>query len=272
MASSADPHRVESVHPPTRVADRPRELSISASVPRRLTRTVLPLAVKKIVLDPGHGGRQHGAISDSGVSEKDITLDIALRLRRLLRDAPWQVMMTREKDETVSLDERAVFANANGADLFISIHVNWLPRPQIRPLETYYAGPTDDPAVLRLASLENQASGYALSDYRQLLEKIYIDARRDESGVLARTVNAELYQTLSRIHPALENLGVKTAPFVVLMGTQMPAILAEVSSLSNAKDVEALAGADYREMIALALMRGIRLYVDTLNDVTRKGG
>jgi N-acetylmuramoyl-L-alanine amidase len=272
MASPPDAHRVEPAPPPARVEAPLPEAPIAETTPRRLTRAVLPLAVKKVVLDPGHGGRQHGAISESGVSEKDITLDIALRLRRFLQGTPLQVLMTRERDETLPLDERVRFANASDADLFVSIHVNWLPRRQVRPLETYYVGPTDDPGALRLASVENQASGYSWADYRRLLEKLYIDVRRDESSVLARTVNAELYRTLSRINPALKNLGVKTAPFVVLMGTQMPAILAEVSSLSNEQDVELLREADYRDMIAVALMRGIRSYVETLNDVTRKGG
>lgn len=242
------------------------------SVPRRLSRAVLPLAVKKIVLDPGHGGKQHGAISDSGVSEKEITLDIALRLRRLMEDASFEVMMTRQTDQTVPLDKRAAFANTNSADLFVSIHVNWMEPREIRPLETYYVGPTEDPAALRLASVENRESGYSLSDYRRLLEKIYIDARRDESHTLAKTINGELYRSLRQANPELENRGVKMAPFVVLLGTEMPAILVEVSCLSNKDDVGLLTRADYREKIAVALMRGIRSYANNLNDFKGKGG
>ena len=130
---------------------------------------------------PGHGGKQHGAISESGVSEKDITLDIALRLRRLMENAPFEVLMTRQTDESSSLEKRVDFANTNNADLFVSIHVNWMEPREIRPLETYYVGATNDPAVIKLASIENRDSGYSLADYRRLLEKIYLDTRRDES-------------------------------------------------------------------------------------------
>jgi N-acetylmuramoyl-L-alanine amidase len=255
--AAASPSRVRSVEP-------------TRSAPRRLSRAVLPLSVRRIVLDPGHGGAQIGAVSDSGVSEKEITLDIALRLRRLLQDGLFEVLMTRETDTTLSLERRVAFANSSRADLFVSIHVNWIPLRQIRPLETYFAGPTDDPAALRLASMENRDSGYSLAAYRRLLEKIYIDARRDESHALAGTLNTELFRSLSQITPELENRGVKTAPFAVLVGTEMPAVLVEVSCLSNEADVRLLTMADYRDRIAMALLRGIRSYATDLDGVGRK--
>ena len=269
---ASSPHTLEAESPEPPVPVEYQAPEVPRSVPRRLSRAVLPLAVKKIVLDPGHGGKQHGAISDSGVSEKEITLDIALRLRRLMQDASFEVMMTRQTDQTVPLDKRVAFANTNSADLFVSIHVNWMEPREIRPLETYYVGPTEDPAALRLASVENRESGYSLSDYRRLLEKIYIDARRDESHTLAKAINGELYRSLSQVNPELENRGVKMAPFVVLLGTEMPAILVEVSCLSNKHDVGLLTRADYREKIAVALMRGIRSYANNLNDFKGKGG
>lgn len=238
--------------------------------PSRINRSVLPLSVKRIVIDPGHGGKQHGAISESGVSEKDITLDIALRLRGLMEDVPFEVLMTRHSDETLPLEKRVAFANANNADLFVSIHVNWMEPREIRPLETYYVGATNDPAVIKLAGIENRDSGYSLADYRRLLEKIYLDTRRDESYTLAKTINTELYQSLSQINPELENRGVKMAPFAVLVGTQMPAVLAEVSCLSNEDDVKLLTNADYREKIAQALLRGILSYAKNLNGSEKK--
>ena len=240
------------------------------SVPHRMSRAVLPLSVKRIVIDPGHGGKQHGAISESGVSEKDITLDIALRLRRLMENAPFEVLMTREQDETLNLEKRVDFANTKNADLFVSIHVNWMEPREIRPLETYYVGATNDPAVIKLAGIENRDSGYSLADYRRLLDKIYLDTRRDESHTLAKTINTELYQSLSQINPELENRGVKMAPFAVLVGTQMPAVLAEVSCLSNEDDVKLLTNADYREEIAQALLRGILSYAKNLNGSEEK--
>jgi len=269
--AAASPSRASSAEPTVPSAGTGGRDGDALSVaPRRLSRSVLALSVRKIVLDAGHGGAQAGAISDSGVSEKEITLDIALRLRRLLQDAQFEVLMTRETDVTLSLEDRVTFANGSGADLFVSIHVNSIPRRQIRPLETYFAGPTDDPAVLRLASVENRDAGYSLAAYRRLLEKVYIDARRDESHALARSLNAALYRSLSEANPELENRGVKTAPFAVLVGTQMPAVLVEVSCLSNEADVRLLTMADYRDRIAMALLRGIRGYASDLDGVGKK--
>jgi N-acetylmuramoyl-L-alanine amidase len=242
------------------------------SAPQRIARTVLPLPIKRIVLDPGHGGAQAGALADSGASEKEITLDLALRLRRLLQDASFEVLLTREADVTMSLEQRVAFANARRADVFVSIHVNWISRRGVRPVETYHVGPTDDPAVLKLAGAENRESGYSLGAYRRLLEKIYIDERRDESRALARTINAELYRALSAVNPGLENRGVKMAPFAVLVGTEMPAILVEVSCLSNEDEAELLTTDDYRARIAAALLRGIRSYSRDLDGVAKKEG
>jgi N-acetylmuramoyl-L-alanine amidase len=236
----------------------------------QMNRTALPLSVRRIVIDPGHGGKQHGAISESGVSEKDITLDIALRLRRLMENGSLEAFMTREADETLPLEKRVAFANANHADLFVSIHVNWMEPREIRPLETYYVGATNDPAVIKLASIENRDSGYSLADYRRVLDKIYLDTRREESHRLAKAINSELYHSLSLINPELENRGVKMAPFAVLIGTQMPAVLAEVSCLSNEDDVKLLTNADYREKIAQALLRGIVSYANNLNGSEKK--
>ena len=242
------------------------------SAPQRLARAVLPLPIKRIVLDPGHGGAQAGTLAESGASEKEITLDLALRLRRLLQDASFEVLLTRETDVTMSLEQRVAFANARRADVFVSIHVNWISRRDVRPVETYHVGPTDDPAVLKLAGAENRESGYSLGAYRRLLEKIYIDERRDESRAFAGAINAELYRALSAVNPGLGNRGVKMAPFAVLVGTEMPAILVEVSCLSNENEAELLTTDDYRARIAAALLRGIRSYSRDLDGVTKKEG
>ena len=238
--------------------------------PRPLDKRAVPLAIKRIVIDPGHGG-ESGAISQSGLMEKAITLDVALRLRRLMENGPYDVLLTRETDQSVPLDKRVAFANENKGDLFISIHVNSLEPKSLRVLETYYVGPTDDPATLRLASIENKDSGYSLSDYKKILEKIYVDARHDESRIFAKTIQAQLHHSLKPINPGLENRGVKTAPFVVLIGTQMPAILVEISALSNEEEVKLLTKEDYRENIALALLQGIKNYARNFNVPERKG-
>jgi len=252
-------------------SEQPSEDEVLRGTPRPLNRAVVPLAIKRVIIDPGHGGKQHGAISDSGVSEKEITLDIALRLRRLMEKSPFEVLLTRQSDQTLPLDKRVAFANENRADVFVSIHVNWMEPREIRALETYHVGPSNDPAILELATTENRDSGYSMADYRRLLEKTYLDARRHESYLLANTVNANLFQSLKTANPELENRGVKMAPFVVLLGTQMPAILVEVSALSNEEDVILLTNADYREKIALALFNGIHAYAKSLNGAARKG-
>jgi N-acetylmuramoyl-L-alanine amidase len=246
------------------------ESSASLANPRPIDRAAIPLAIKRIVIDPGHGG-EPGALSESGVTEKEITLDVALRLRRLMAQEPYEVLLTREADRLIPLDKRVAFANENKADLFVSIHVNWMDPKSIRALETYYVGPTDDPATLKLASMENKDSGYSMSDYKKILEKIYVDTRHDESRALAKTIQSQLYRSLKPVNPVLENRGVKTAPFVVLIGTQMPAILVEIACLSNEDEVKLLTKEDYRENIALALVQGIRNYATSLNAPNRKG-
>ena len=254
----------------TSYIDQTPESEIRLSPPQPIDRAAIPLSIKTIIIDAGHGG-EPGTTAASGITEKEITLDVALRLRRHLTDAPFKVLLTRDADRAMPLEKRVSFANDNKADLFLSIHVNSMEPHSIRALETYYLGPTDDPAALRLASRENKESGYSLSDYKQILEKIYVDARRNESRALARTMQSQLFHTLKTSNPDLENRGVKTAPFVVLIGTQMPAILVEIACLSNEDEAELLTKEDYRENIAVALARGIRNYAKSLKAVNRKG-
>jgi N-acetylmuramoyl-L-alanine amidase len=254
---------------PSNIAQTP-ESAAPLDSPRPLDKKAVPLGIKRIVIDAGHGG-ESGAISESGLMEKDITLDVALRLRRLMEREPYEVLLTRQADRSVPLDKRVAFANENKGDLFISIHVNSMEPKSIRALETYYVGPTDDPATLELASIENKHSGYSLADYKQILEKIYVDARHDESRAFAKTMQAQLHHSLTRVNPRLENRGVKTAPFVVLIGTQMPAILVEISVLSNEEEVKLLTKEHYRENIALALLQGIKNYARNFNVPERKG-
>jgi N-acetylmuramoyl-L-alanine amidase len=239
-------------------------LAISDAQPRRVDRAVFPLSVRRVVIDAGHGGSQTGTIAQSGVSEKDITLDIALRLRRLMQEASFDALMTRDADQTVGLDQRAEFANSNKADLFVSIHVNSMPRRDMRVLETYYLGPTDDPVVNKLAAQENREAGYGLSEYRLFLEKIYMDTRRDESRRLAKSIHSELHRSVRQFNPTVDDRGVKPAPFAVLIQTKMPAILAEVACLSNDQEVKLLTNDEYKENIAQAILRGVRAYADDL--------
>lgn len=262
--------KTDPVVAPVLAVNQTPALELPLTTPQPINRNVFPLAIKRVVIDPGHGGRQTGAISASGVAEKELTLDIGLRLRRLMQKASFEVMMTRETDQSIPLVKRVEFANTNSADIFVSIHVNSVEPHEKRLVETYFVGPSDDPAVIKLASLENHESGYSLSDYRRLLEQVYIDTRRDESRRLAKKINGELFGALSQVNPGLENRGVKMAPFAVLVGTVMPAILVEVSCLSNEDEVKLLTSADYREKIASAISKGIRSYAESLNGSGRK--
>jgi N-acetylmuramoyl-L-alanine amidase len=244
----------------------------SRPAPRGMEPSLFRLTVTTIVLDPGHGGKDPGARTASGLVEKDITLDVATRLKALLEDAKMTVTMTRESDEALSLKDRVFFANAKKADLFVSIHVNSLPVvKEKRVIETYYLGATTDPHAERLAGEENRFSGYALHDFKRLLEGVYEGVRQTESKTFAESVQAGLFGSLKTLNPKLENRGVKSAPFAVLIATEMPGILAEVSCLSNEEDARRLKDPAYRQAIAAALRDGILAYAESRNHPPGKG-
>jgi N-acetylmuramoyl-L-alanine amidase len=235
------------------------------NAPNGLVPTLFHLEVRSVVIDPGHGGADPGAMA-SGVSEKDITLDVARRLRDLLVAQKLAVSLTREADTTLSLRDRIVLANAKKADLFVSIHVNSLPRVrEVRGVETYFLGTTTDPHVERLALDENRTSGYTMADFRRLLEGVLADARQGESRKFAEAVQAGLVTSLRPIVPRLEDRGVRSAPFVVLIATEMPGILAEVSTVSNDDEARHLKNPEYRQQIAQALSNGILAYAEARN-------
>jgi N-acetylmuramoyl-L-alanine amidase len=197
------------------------------------------------------------------MAEKDLTLDVALRLRELLAEAGFEVAMTREDDREVTLEERAGFANRAGADLFVSIHVNWIENRAVRGVETYYLGSTDDPFVTRLAAAENVDSGYAQADLKELLASVYAGLRGDASRRAAAEIQRALLRSLRSVNPAIADRGVKTAPFLVLAETEMPAVLAEVSCLSNHEEAELLSRPLYRQYIAEALAAGIVRFAES---------
>jgi N-acetylmuramoyl-L-alanine amidase len=221
---------------------------------------VLALSVRRVIVDAGHGGGNLGTSSADGVNEKDLTLDIAERVRQLIVQRGFEAVMTRTADERRSLRERAATANRRHGDIFVSIHLNSLRPSSARGIETYYLGPSDSPEFDVIAAVENRHSGYSLSDIRSLLEKIYTDARRDESRRLAESVQRALVLNLRKTAPAIKDRGVKMAPFVVLVATEMPAIVAEVSSLSNEDDARQLNTPEYRQTIAEALVSGIQTF------------
>ncbi|MDX1631208.1 MAG: N-acetylmuramoyl-L-alanine amidase [Thermoanaerobaculia bacterium] len=243
------------------------------AAPAPLDGAVFPVGVRRVVLDPGHGGKDEGTSrEDTDLTEKDLTLDIARRLRTLLEESSGaEVLMTRNRDEFVVLKDRAAFANEAGADLFVSIHLNWLEGRARRGVETFYLGPTEDPYLVELTSRENRQSGYSLADVRRLLDGIYLDLRQEQSKALASSVQETLHRSLDEAKPGLRNRGVKPAPFLVLVATEMPAILAEVSCLSHRKEVELLQTDAYRQRIAEALHEGIDRYARSLSESGVRG-
>jgi len=221
---------------------------------------VFPLAVRRVAIDAGHGGRSLGTHTPQGLVEKNLTFDIADRLRKRLEKEGFEVVMTRSGDAAVPLDRRGSIANRSSSDIFVSIHVNWIEDRGSRGVETYFLGPTNDPYLTQLAAAENRDSGYSLTDVRRLLDRIYAGVRQDQSRRLAEEIQGSLFRSLRRVTPSLENRGVKSAPFIVLLTTEMPAILAEVSCLSNEAEAENLAKPLYRQYIADSLAQGIRTY------------
>lgn len=232
--------------------------------PRSLARSVDPgvleLNVRRVVIDAGHGGDNLGTAGANGLQEKELTLDIARRTRDLVSGDGFDVIMTRTEDASVSLQQRALLANERQGDIFVSIHLNALKPASAKGIETYYLGPSESPEHDAIAAAENQQSGYSLSDMRSLLERIYGDARRAASRRLAESVQHALVRTVRRVDAEVTDRGVKMAPFVVLVATEMPAILAEVSCLSNGDDAERLRTPGYRQTLAEALATGIRAF------------
>ncbi len=256
---------------PSSAGSDTHDLANDLAAASTLDRTVFPLGVRKVIVDAGHGGKNTGTISPSGLVEKTIALDISERLGELLTKADFEVGMTRSDDTFLSLEERAEIANSSGGDLFISVHLNWIESQEVRGIETYYLGPTDDPYLTRLAAAENRDSGYSLADFRKMLDRVFADVRQDESQKLAGSVQRSLYDSLRRVNPTLQDRGIKKAPFIVLTGTEMPAILAEVSCLSNKREARLLMTPEYRQFIAAALSRGIEDYARELNKTSLRG-
>lgn len=228
-----------------------------------LTRA-LGLKIKTVVLDAGHGGHDTGTIGGGGVDEKNVVLDVTLRLGKLLQQRlGLNVVYTRTTDVFIPLQERTAIANAAHADLFLSIHANSSPSPQTRGVETYFLNFTRDPRALAVAARENAGSGDGIHDLPHLLQTIALNNKLEESRELAADVERSLARAAGE-----DNRGVKTAPFVVLIGARMPSILAEISFLSNRTDDRRLRTAAYRQRIAAGLYQGLHTYMLSLSGVS----
>ncbi len=221
------------------------------------------LGVKTIMIDPGHGGADSGTKGIMGTMEKDISLDIARRLKdRLVKYGRYNVLMTRDQDVTLPLNKRVDLAISRKADLFISIHLNYLPRKPINIIETYYFGPSSDTGIQRLAEQENAGSQYGLSDFKEIIEKLGERLKTQESRGLAYSIQKKLFLNFKKDNGNAYDFGVKRAPFVVLLGVDVPAVLAEVSCLSNRQEEQLLNTPGHRENIANYLEAGILDYLN----------
>jgi N-acetylmuramoyl-L-alanine amidase len=231
---------------------------------RSLIRT-LGLRIGKIVIDPGHGGHDTGTIGPNGLLEKELVLDVSRRLGRLLAARLGaQVVFTRRDDTFIPLETRTSIANQEQADLFVSVHANSSHDPDARGVETYYLNFTSSPEALEVAARENAASDKSIHELQDLVKKIALKEKIEESREFASDVQGALHTGLANKNPGERNRGVKKAPFVVLIGANMPSILAEISFISNPGDERRLRTPEYRQRIAESLYRGISRYVDGL--------
>jgi N-acetylmuramoyl-L-alanine amidase len=242
----------------------PIETGRSLVTPQPIDPSVLPLALHTVVLDPGHGGENEGTVSPTGLIEKEVTLDVAQRVQSLLESYSYKVVMTRRRDVDFSLKQRAELANEARGDIFVSIHVNWIENREVRGVETFFLGATEDPYLEALAARENQNSGYSLADFRDILEQVYAGVRQEESRQLAGAMQQALYESLKAVNSTVRDRGVKSAPFGVLTHTEMPAILAEVSCVSNDVEARLLMTPIYRQYLAEAIVEGIQIYARSL--------
>jgi N-acetylmuramoyl-L-alanine amidase len=244
-----------------------REARPTARGDRSLTRA-LGLKIGKIVIDPGHGGHDTGTIGPNGLKEKDLVLEVSKRLGRLLETRLGaEVVYTRKDDTFIPLETRTAIANQQRADLFVSVHANSSGDPDARGVETYYLNFTSSADALEVAARENAVSDKSIYELQDLVKKIALKEKIEESREFAADVQNSLYSGLEAKAPGLRNRGVKKAPFIVLIGANMPSILAEISFVSNPEDERRLKTAEYRQRIAESFYRGIAKYASGLSGV-----
>jgi N-acetylmuramoyl-L-alanine amidase len=224
----------------------------------------LGLGVSRIVIDPGHGGHDPGA-KGKGVQEAELVLDVALRLEKLLQKVPGlDVILTRRSDEFVTLQERTAIANREGADLFLSIHANASPGATARGVETYFLNFANNLSAAAVAARENAASGQAMAALPDFVKAIALNNKLTESRDFATEVQRAMIERLRLSNREIKDLGVKQAPFVVLIGASMPSVLAEISFVTNPVEGRLLRSGAYRQHIAEALLAAIRKYQSSL--------
>jgi N-acetylmuramoyl-L-alanine amidase len=231
----------------------------------------LGLGVSRIVIDAGHGGHDPGAKAN-GLTESELTLDVAQRLQKLLEKEPgFEVVMTRSTDVFIPLEERTAIANREQADLFLSIHANASRNTRAHGVETYFLNFATNPEAEAVAARENAGSGQSMRKLPDIVRAIALNNKIDESRDFAEMVQRSMVQRMSVKNKALRNIGVKQAPFVVLIGAQMPSVLAEMSFVTNKADAAMLKQPAYRQQIAQALFDSIVRYQQSLKKMRTSG-
>jgi N-acetylmuramoyl-L-alanine amidase len=272
--SSAEVVEVASLPDPTRARERAsravaprRAAKISDSGDLSLTR-VLGLKVGRVVLDAGHGGHDTGTSGPSGYLEKDLVLDVTQRLGGIIEKRMGsEVIYTRSDDTFIALHERTAFANAKKADLFLSIHANSSPAGSSSGVETFYLNFTNDKYALQVAARENAVTENSVYDLPNLVQQIAKHDKKEESRQFATRMQAAMYSFSVRGNTRARDRGVKSAPFVVLIGAHMPSVLCEIGFLTNARDEALLKRPEYRQKLAEALYRGLSNYASTLSHI-----
>ncbi len=265
------PAGVLDVRKPAMPSEAARHASDGSS---SLTRA-LGLKVTRVVIDAGHGGHDQGTVGPKGFTEKELVLDVAQRLGKLIEEKMGaEVIYTRSDDTFIPLEGRTRLANDKKADLFISIHANSSPVSAIRGVETYYLNFTSMKDALDVASRENASSQKSVFELKDLIQQITLHEKLDESREFASKVQAALNAFEHSYSPTSKNRGIKKAPFVVLIGASMPSILTEIGFLSNTREEALLRRPDHRQKLAEALFRGLSKYAQSLShfQVARNDG
>jgi N-acetylmuramoyl-L-alanine amidase len=234
----------------------------------------LGLKLGRVVIDPGHGGHDQGTEGPHGLLEKELVLDVAQRVGKLIEERLGaEVVYTRSDDIFIPLETRTAIANDRKADLFLSIHANSSPVPRIAGVETYYRNMTTSREALDVAARENASSQKSIAELQDLIQKVVQGEKVEESRDFAARVQSSLFAFSARNFPGTKDRGVKKAPFVVLIGAKVPSVLVEIGFLSNSREEALLRKSDYRQKLAEALFRGVSRYADSLshNQVAKAG-
>ena len=275
VSSSPAVSTVKPVTPPDRSLDTAKVPAVPLEIGKAARHTssggssltrALGLKVGRIVIDPGHGGHDQGTQGAKGLLEKDLVLDVALRVGKLVEERMnAEVIYTRTDDTFIPLEGRTAMANEKKADLFLSIHANSSSIPRIAGVETFYLNFTDSKEAMDVASRENASSQKSIYELQDLIHKITLHEKLDESREFASRIQSSLFTFTSRNVAGEKNRGIKKAPFVVLIGANMPSVLAEIGFLTNPREEAQLKKPEYRQKLADALYRGLSHYAESLS-------